>query len=323
MSTALISRTTVPPRTAGKWSPMPDPHAAWDALRISWGRFLRARNLAPKALALYDNAARLLIERLTAKQPRLLPGQVRGEHVEVFLADLQRRPRAGDRLPGVPGAAAVVRLDGRAGRAHRRPDHPDACSGPPGAAGAGAHRRAAAGAAWLLRGPAPGRPSRHGAVPAADRHRWPARRGVRLAVDDSDVDRQVCRVAGKGRRERVLPFGAKTTEALDRYLRARAADKHASAPGLWLDERAKGPLTSNGVYQVVKRRGRLVGLEGLHPHQFRHTASHRWLAEGGSETDRMQRNGWKSCSMLSRYAASAAAERARDAHRRMGLGDRL
>jgi site-specific recombinase XerD len=144
-----------------------------------------------------------------------------------------------------------------------------------------------------------------------------------LAVDDSDVDRQVCRVAGKGRRERVLPFGAKTTEALDRYLRARAADKHASAPGLWLDERAKGPLTSNGVYQVVKRRGRLVGLEGLHPHQFRHTASHRWLAEGGSETDRMQRNGWKSCSMLSRYAASAAAERARDAHRRMGLGDRL
>jgi hypothetical protein len=37
----------------------------------------------------------------------------------------------------------------------------------------------------------------------------------------------------------------------------------------------------------------------------------------------MQLNGRKRRSMLSRYAASAAAEPARDAHRRMGLGDRL
>jgi site-specific recombinase XerD len=144
-----------------------------------------------------------------------------------------------------------------------------------------------------------------------------------LHVTDVDLDARVCRVLGKGRRERLLPFGARTAEALDRYLRVRKTDRHAHDTGLWLGEKGKGALSSNGVYQVVKRRGARVGIAGLHPHQFRHTTSHRWLAAGGNEGDLMSLNGWKSRSMLQRYAASAAAERAREAHRRLGLGDQL
>lgn len=51
--------------------------------------------------------------------------------------------------------------------------------------------------------------------------------------------------------------------------------------------------------------------------------AHRWMAEGGGESDLMMLAGWKSRPMLNRYGASAAAERAPDAHRRMGIGDRL
>ena len=82
-------------------------------------------------------------------------------------------------------------------------------------------------------------------------------------------------------------------------------------------------MTSSGVAQAVKRRGGLAGIARLHPHQLRHTSVHEWLADGGAEGDAMQLFGWKSRQMLSRYGASAAAERARAAPRRHGMLDRL
>lgn len=152
--------------------------------------------------------------------------------------------------------------------------------------------------------------------------------GVRLeemagiTVADLDLRGQSVTVLGKGRRERVVPFGVKTAQALDRYLRARARHRLAADPSLWLGAKGKGGLTNSGVYQLVKRRAAEVGIE-LHPHQLRHTFAHEWLDNGGNEGDLMAIAGWRSRSMLNRYGASAAASRARRAHRQNSLGDRI
>lgn len=143
----------------------------------------------------------------------------------------------------------------------------------------------------------------------------------RLTLDDLDLTEEVIEVAGKGRRPRIVPFGAKTAQALDRYLRMRRKHRHASRAEVWLAP--KGALTYDGIAEMLVRRGEQAGLGRVHPHQLRHSSVDAWLAAGGSEGDAMRLFGWRSRQMLDRYAASNADRRAREAHRRMGLGDQL
>lgn len=144
---------------------------------------------------------------------------------------------------------------------------------------------------------------------------------ARLAVDDADMDADLLAVLGKGRRPRIVPFGARTGRALDRYLRARRQHPYAAEPALWLTQR--GGLSPDGLDEILRRRARQAGVENLHAHRFRHTFAHRWLADGGQERDLMRLAGWRSEAMLSRYGSSAADERAREAFKRMRLGERL
>jgi site-specific recombinase XerD len=142
-----------------------------------------------------------------------------------------------------------------------------------------------------------------------------------LKLADVDLDLKVLVVMGKGSRLRSVPFGNKTAQATERYLRSRRKHTSAGLEYLWLG--TKGRLTDSGVTQVVRRRCREAGLERLHPHQFRHTAAHNWLAAGGNEGDAMRIFGWRSRQMLSRYGSSVADERAQASARRLALGDRL
>ncbi|MEU6206401.1 tyrosine-type recombinase/integrase [Micromonospora musae] len=146
---------------------------------------------------------------------------------------------------------------------------------------------------------------------------------VGLTVDDLDMRRDQVTVHGKGDKVRVIPFGAKTGQAIDRYLRVRARHKDAGrVPALWLAARG-GALTGSGAYQMLERRCEDAELERIHPHQLRHTAAHSWADAGGSDGDAMALFGWSSAEMPRRYGRSAQVERAHRAARRVSQADRF
>jgi integrase len=142
---------------------------------------------------------------------------------------------------------------------------------------------------------------------------------IDLQLDDVDiVGRLITIRRGKGGRGRGIPVGQATTEALLRYLGERERHPLAALPALWLGNRGKqfGP---EGLALAARRAAR-AEVQGFRPHRLRHTAAHRWLATGGSESGLMAIAGWTRTDMLVRYTRARASERAADEARRLNLG---
>ena len=98
-----------------------------------------------------------------------------------------------------------------------------------------------------------------------------------LTIDDVDLRDKTLKVLGKGRRPRMVGYGMKVAQAIDRYLRVRRAHPYAALPNLWLGK--KGVMTGSGVRQMLERRGELVGIDHLHAHLFRHTWAHMAMSD--------------------------------------------
>jgi integrase/recombinase XerC len=137
-----------------------------------------------------------------------------------------------------------------------------------------------------------------------------------LTLEDVDLIEATISVMGKGRRPRVLPLDDPTLAAVKLYL-TQERPRHPSKglPWLWLAR--AGRLTSNGIAQALRERGKRAGItRGVHPHELRHRFVSTTLGAGFSEGDVMALTGHRSRSMLDRYGAITRAQRAHDAFRR-------
>ena len=104
-----------------------------------------------------------------------------------------------------------------------------------------------------------------------------------LDVGAVSLEDEVVRVIGKGSKERLVPLMGSAHKALAEYLSDWRGELVSSRSGaaVFLNVRG-GRISRQSVFAIVERAGRVVGIDGLHPHTLRHSfATH--MLQGGAD----------------------------------------
>lgn len=145
-----------------------------------------------------------------------------------------------------------------------------------------------------------------------------------LRRSDVDLDRRLLKVQGKGKKERLVPIGARVQKAIWKYL-----TKHRPEPAMpWYDHvfltRNGYPLTKDRLEAIVEHYGRKAGIRGVRvsPHTFRHTMAIMFLRNGGDVFSLQHILGHSSLEVLRGYINLAQADISR-VHARNSPADNL
>jgi integrase/recombinase XerC len=133
---------------------------------------------------------------------------------------------------------------------------------------------------------------------------------VGLNLGDIDKHGQMLRVLGKGRKERVVPYGRKAQEALEAYWPVRLEILRQplakAEPEAVFINRYGRRLTTRGIRFLVKRYVRLANINlDLHPHAFRHAFATHLLGDGADLRAIQELLGHASLSTTQRYTQAS------------------
>ncbi|HTS11689.1 MAG TPA: tyrosine recombinase XerC [Candidatus Limnocylindrales bacterium] len=135
--------------------------------------------------------------------------------------------------------------------------------------------------------------------------------GELVGLDITRVDQwsHIVRVLGKGRKERVVPYGEKAHQALEAYLPVRdeiLARTGAKDPeALFLGQSGKR-LCDRTVRTLVKKYARLCNVNwDLHPHTLRHAFATHLLSDGADLRAIQELLGHASLSTTQRYTQAS------------------
>ena len=99
---------------------------------------------------------------------------------------------------------------------------------------------------------------------------------VSLDLEDVNLSGRVARVAGKGGKERIVPFNHSTAKAIKAYLK----DRDSASDALFLNYQGTR-LSTRGVDRIVRRYAREAATRlGVSPHALRHSFATHLLQAG-------------------------------------------
>jgi len=111
-----------------------------------------------------------------------------------------------------------------------------------------------------------------------------------VGLTDLDLDSATVILTGKGSKQRLVPLGSHARIAIREYLpiRLELLSEEERSDVLFVNARGRG-LTRQGMWEIVKRNGRLAGIEpsSLSPHVLRHSAATH-MVEGGADLRTVQ-----------------------------------
>jgi integrase/recombinase XerD len=96
---------------------------------------------------------------------------------------------------------------------------------------------------------------------------------VELKIDSVNFNSGYILVLGKGKKERIVPFGEKAKELLKRYVEwaRNAILKGRSSDSLFLNFRGE-PISRKGIWKMIKEYARKTGIKkNIKPHILRHS----------------------------------------------------
>jgi len=130
---------------------------------------------------------------------------------------------------------------------------------------------------------------------------------VGLDADRLLLSDRVVRVVGKGRKERIVPFGEPAFRALNAYLSARPGSLRPGAP-VFVNLRGDR-LTARSLQRIVEKYVRAAAVEGdASPHTLRHSFATHLLARGADLRAIQELLGHASLSTTQKYTHVAAAQ---------------
>ncbi len=102
---------------------------------------------------------------------------------------------------------------------------------------------------------------------------------INVKITDVNIEERLIKVFGKGGKQRYVPFGPKTKECIKIYIDTYRYEFPNNSEYLLVNKQGR-QISRQGCSKIIKKYGKIVGIDNLSAHMFRHSIATHLLNNG-------------------------------------------